>query len=286
MWKINELEKAANCAIKAARQAWQQTRHYYKGEYTIHNKSDGPVTEADRLANHVILELLEEEFPPSQCGYLSEEIIDDKVRFDRKYLWIIDPIDGTEDFIKGTDNFAMHIGLSGLMDDKFIPLVGVVYHPVRDRLFFAIKGEGAYVEEYSEKKELIRSKIHVSGIDDISHMRAVISYTHRTRRLTRLMERLPIKEFYTLGSMGLKMCEVASGKAEIYVNISSGKFKEWDICAPHLIVEESGGQFTDLEGYPIYYNKLIYIQQIGVLASNAMCHQPLLNLINKNLVEL
>lgn len=283
--KIN-LHNALDAALSAARLAWCEVCHFYRGEYSITEKVDGPATEADHQANQVIVRELEKKFPRSHYGYLSEEIKDDRERLDHQWLWIIDPIDGTKDFIEGTGNFAMHIGLAGPMNGHIVPMVGVVYHPLPDRAFCAIRGEGAFVMEPPETDQPgadDKRRLAVSDQDDIARMRAVISYSHRTRKLVRLMDRLPIGEYFSMGSMGLKMATVAGGLADFYLNISRGKFKEWDICAPHIIVEEAGGRFTDLDGHSIYYNKEDYVQPVGVLASNGQRHDELLGLISEQL---
>lgn len=283
------LDHALDAAIAAARLAWCEVRHFYQGEYAITEKVDGPATEADHQANHIIVHELEKTFPRAKMGYLSEEIKDDRKRLEHQWLWIIDPIDGTKDFIEGTGNFAMHIGLAGPHNGHIVPMVGVVYHPLPDRAFCAIRGKGAFVIEPADGESaspIERRPLTVSTQNEVSKMRAVVSYSHRTRKLVRLMDRLPIGEYFSMGSMGLKMSTVAGGQADFYINISRGKFKEWDICAPHIIVEEAGGMFTDLDGRPIHYNKNDYVQPVGVLASNGQRHDELLALVNEHIIAL
>lgn len=257
-------------AAKAiARAAWEHIRPYYKGEYAVTEKPDGPATDADLAANAFIVGALSERFPND--GMLSEESEDNEERLTCERVWIVDPIDGTKDFIEGTDDFAIHIGLVERAGEEYLPQLGVVYQPVGDLLHFACRDQGAWVEDGQGKVERLR----VSTVSERSEMTAVITRSHRTERFLVLMDRLGPRKTVTMGSMGKKMMQVARGAAEFYLNNARGMCKEWDIAPPAVIVEEAGGTVTDLRGRPLAYNRKDPRNHDGLLVSNGPNHESL-----------
>lgn len=280
LWRV-----ARDAATHAAIAAWGVIASYYDGSYVIEEKAEGPTTEADRVADLLIVERLSHCFPRSKFGYLTEESDDSDERLDRERVWIIDPIDGTRDFINHTDNFAIHIALVERADDNlFYPVAAVVYLPMLGRLYSAVKGGGAHRQLIPHPPQASdwdnhRRPIQVSTRSRIENMRSVVSNANRTSRLMRLIHSLNLENHWHVGSLGVKLSIIAEGDAEVYVNLTQGKCKEWDTAAPELILSEAGGVLTDLTGAPITYNKPNVYHMNGLLATNGPAHQMLLETV-------
>ena len=274
---------AVRIAKSVARAAWEKVGHYYGGSYKIHQKPDGPATTADREADALITEKLQQVFPASEYGYLTEETEHGLGRLRRERVWIIDPIDGTYDFIDGTGQFCIQIGLARRIRGRFRPVASVVYEPVAGRIFSALLGEGAWVESVNEDAKLKR--LRVSRRKKPGDLRAVMSRSHRTEDLELLMKALGPKSILSTGSVGLKLCRLARGDADFYPNLSLGGTKEWDTCAPELILTEAGGSFTDLRGRALEYNRKNVDNEHGLMASNGVCHRQVLSAIRKHFAD-
>ncbi len=282
LWRLARAQ-AAHAAIAT----WGVIASYYNGSFYIEEKADGPCTEADRAADLAILERLRRTFPPDRYGYLSEETVDDRDRLNHDRVWIIDPIDGTRDFINGTGNFAIHIALVERMADlQWHPVAAVVYLPVLGRLYSAVRGEGAHRQHVPAPPkpgdwDNPRQPLRVSNRAEPQNMRSVVSNANRTSRLMRLIHSLQLEDHWHVGSLGVKLSAIADGEAELYVNLSQGKAKEWDTCAPHLILSEAGGMMTDLAGAPITYNQPDVHHNAGLLASNGPAHHMLIDHVRR-----
>ncbi|MBX3729802.1 MAG: 3'(2'),5'-bisphosphate nucleotidase CysQ [Candidatus Sumerlaeia bacterium] len=281
-------------ARHAALHAWAAIAHFYCGEFEVFHKDDGPATEADRLADRLIVEHLARHFPRSDYGYLSEEFEDDATRLERSRVWIIDPIDGTNDFMDGLDDFAMHVALAERgSDGRFRPVAAIVYQPCPGWLFSARAGEGAFleVEQRDDPDEAwwhspapdpatahfdAPVRLAVSSTAAREALVAIVSRSHMTRRLKAALDGLAVARTLRRGSLGVKIADVARGAADFYLHTEHGRCKEWDLCAPHLILEEAGGRVTDLRGEPLDYNQPDVRAHHGVLASNGAAHDLLL----------
>jgi 3'(2'), 5'-bisphosphate nucleotidase len=266
-----DLELAA--AKEVARMAWQRIEPFYEGEYEITQKRDGPATEADHAADELIIRELGRRFPG--YGILTEESDDNRERLDRDRVWVVDPIDGTKDFIEKAGNFAVQIGLVVRTGDGYVPEVGVVYHAVKDHLYFARRGGGAWVEAPGEPPRRLR----VSCVARMEEMAVVVTRSHRTPRFFDLLDLLRPREIFTIGSLGIKAAWVASGRADYYFNNARGFCWEWDACAPDVILSEAGGAMSDFKGLPLRYNREDVCFRDGILASNGACHAELLERI-------
>lgn len=291
--------KACNDACRIAAEAWTAIRPFYRGSYEIFEKSDGPATEADRLADRLIMDGLRQNCPEPEYGYLTEESED---RFDRlasSRVWIIDPIDGTKEFIAGTGNFVVQIGLvEPDAAGEWRPVVGVAYRPVAEMMYFAIEGQGAWRRHWpAGQSDLLPAfdpqtgapmvgaeRILVTDRNTIGSLRSVLSNTHRSSRLVRLIQSLNLESYWHIGSLGVKIAVIAEGGAELYINLY-GKTKEWDSAGPHVILTEAGGRLTDLEGNPVRYNQRDVWQHNGLIASNAVIHDEVVELVQKYLRE-
>ncbi len=244
-----------------------ELKRFWQVELQIINKSDdSPVTEADHASNTAIIKILSE---MPEVAILSEETEDNDERLLAKEVFVIDPLDGTNNYIKGVDEFAVLIGY--LEDNK--PVIGLVYNPVTDVLYYAIEGGGAYREDVSGV-----SRISVNKIDQFVDMTAVVSRVHDKSRTMRFLTELGVNNIIPMGGGGLKMCQVAEGVANIYVN-PTNKLGEWDAVSSFVIVREAGGTFTDVYGDDPIFNKPIPNMPNGILVSNGKRHQEMVDLI-------
>ena len=131
--RLRSWEAARDVACRASRRAWEAIEGLYEAGNVVERKADGPVTAADRLADSVIVEMLEMEHPRDHYGYLTEESENDLTRLERDRVWIIDPIDGTTDFINRTGNFAIHIALvEKIQPELWLPVAAAVAQPTDD----------------------------------------------------------------------------------------------------------------------------------------------------------
>lgn len=224
-------------AIEAARQAGAIILKHYKTDYEIREKSrDNPVTVADHESNARIKDVLLSEFPDD--GWLSEESKDDLSRINLARVWIVDPLDGTKEFIAKINEFAVSIALV----EGGRPVVGVIYNPVTDELFSARKGEGAWLNGET---------IEVSTQDQLSEADILASRSELKRNEWDAHK----KTFHVVrsGGMAHKMSLVACGFAD--GSFSLQPKNEWDFAAGDLIIHEAGGMVTGLGGELFAYNK-------------------------------
>jgi len=254
--------------IGIARLAGKKVMDYYASTYDYHFKSHGaPVTQADLASDEIIRQSLEKFGVP----ILTEESRDFPERLDSQYLWIVDPLDGTNDFIKKDGEFSVLIGLV----ENGSPILGVVLEPCTGNIFFAENEKGAYRE--SEGKI---EKLRVSVETETEKMKIFFSRSHLLEKELQLADNLNLKEKITLGSAGLKIARIAEGKGEIYVN-SSNRTGEWDTCAPEVILKEAGGMITSGKGEPLPYNKKIPLHPDGFIVTNGRAHQGILAAYNE-----
>lgn len=274
----SDWEKAREAACDAAAEAWRAIAGLYETGSHVVEKADGPSTEADRLADRLIAERLQRSYPLESCGYLTEESEDANARLTRDRVWVIDPIDGTKDFIKKNGNFTIHIGLVEKTGPNLWEAVAAaVYRPVAGTMYSAAKGGGSSAQKYQNHAPVgAPERLRVSTRAPLSRMRAVISSSHRTGELDRLIEFLQCADVLSIGSIGLKLSLIATGECDFYVNLARGKCKEWDVCAPDLILAEAGGIVTDLDGGHISYNRNNVLLEGGLLASNSLIHDELI----------
>jgi 3'(2'), 5'-bisphosphate nucleotidase len=247
-------------AIELARLAGAQALQMQRGELQVEMKpGDEPVTVADRLASELILAGLAASFPADPI--ISEEAVPPSGAFGSPRFWLVDPIDGTKDFIRGEDGYAVMIGL--VCDGR--PAMGVVYQPALDRLFYGTP-EGAHVTYQGQTTPLA-----VSSVTAAADARLVASKSHRGNDIDRVKQRLGIADEINVGSVGVKLCIIAAGVRDLYVN-PAAKTKAWDTCAPEAILVPAGGRLSDLFGAPIDYAKELAHHR-GLVASNGRIHE-------------
>ena len=256
--------------IEIAQKAGEIAMRFYDKEYSIEEKKNKtPVTEADMAIHHFLMEKL------SAYNYpiLSEEDVENFDRGDAEHMWIVDPLDGTSDFIQKTGDFSILIGL--IYNDE--PVLGVVYEPAKDTIYFAEKNKGAYMCHSRENGN--PEKISVSDKNNFSDMTILLSRNHLMDSDIALCENLSIEKQKKRGSTS-KMCVIARGDAEIYVN-TSDRTAEWDTCAVQIILEEAGGKITDMNGERLVYGKENPLNLNGFIASNGISHNEIVSAIKK-----
>ena len=260
-------------AERAARAGGEVVAAWYaRGPIAVETKADrSPVTEADRAAGAAIAAVLREAFPGDWI--LSEEEVDDPARLGRRRVWIVDPLDGTRDFIARTDQFSVHVGLA--VDG--IAVVGAVYQPVSGALYSAAAGGGAW-----RTRGGARARIAVSGVRELGAIRIGTSRMNPTSRLGRFLAAAELEAQAVPMGASVKHMATAEGALDACVSLSGGE-QEWDTCAPEVVIREAGGQLTDGDGRPFRYNQRDLGHRRGSLASNGACHAALLELLRPHL---
>ena len=230
-------------------------------------RNEDPVTLADLKVNELIIQRINQKYPNYNWGILSEE----NVKFSPEnrmpnswpeWLWVLDPLDGTKDFIQGTGNYAMHLALN----HKGRPLIGVVLIPEKDELWIA-NGKKLWCEK-SDGSQKINN---ISKNKKLSQMTLVSSKNHRNQKLEKLIERIDFKKVVTMGSIGCKIASILRGESDIYITLSIPGCscpKDWDFAAPEAILRAAGGAITNLNNEELIYCKKNYEQGGIIIATN------------------
>jgi 3'(2'), 5'-bisphosphate nucleotidase len=258
-----EIEVAAELARTAGAVL---LKHYYS-PFLVEQKVNAlqeieEVTAADREANDLIVRRLLTEFPDD--GVLAEESADTEDRLRKNRVWLIDPMDGTKNFIQRDGDFAVQIGLAAGGE----VVCGVVYQPVRDVLYRAVRGQGAWIEAPAKSP----AQMKVSTRTAPGEMVLASSRSHRSPRMERVVNAFGFKKEMRRGSVGVKIGLIAEQEADLYLHLSPST-KQWDTCAPEIILTEAGGRLTDLFGQPLRYNALRIDNRNGVVATNGAAHE-------------
>lgn len=234
------------------------------GPHQVVCKADGsPVTAADLQANSAIVDLIRSRFP--QDGLLSEESLDTSARLGCRRVWIIDPLDGTRDFVEGTGQYAVHVGLA--IDG--CATVGVVAEPATERLTWAVRGQGAFAQDSAGSI----NRLQVSSEARLSAFAVGTSRLAMSANVQDFIDAAPPLLRVAMGA-STKVLAVARGALHAAVWLSAVE-KEWDTCAPSVIVQEAGGMMTDVFGDALTYNNADVVHRRGLLASNGSAHQDL-----------
>ncbi len=228
-----------------ARVAGERILEVYETDFDVIAKADdSPVTRADMAAHKVIEAGLKEIAP--DIPVLSEE--SSRLPYSERKTWgrywLVDPLDGTREFIKRNGEFTVNIALI----DNDAPIMGVVYVPITQDMYYASEGAGAYLHRHGSESA---RKLSVAPANKEQYMVAG-SRSHPGERLKLFLERLENYELVSLGS-SLKFCRVAEGMADIYVRL--GLTSEWDTGAAQCVVEEAGGKVRDIDGNRLSYNQ-------------------------------
>ncbi|MEM7111095.1 MAG: 3'(2'),5'-bisphosphate nucleotidase CysQ [Chloroflexota bacterium] len=243
--------------IEICRAAGATIMQYYRSSFEVHDKKpDNPVTDADFAADALLKERLLARLP--EAGWLSEETVDSPERLDKKRVWIVDPLDGTKEFVMGIPEFSVSVAL--VEDGK--PILGVVYNPAADELFAAVKGEGVW---FNGEKTAVSPRADLTG--------AIIDASRSERKRGEFEPFEATMEIRTMGSIAYKLARVAAGMAD--ASWSRGPKNEWDICAGVLLIEEAGGVCVNLDDETFVFNRPKTLVN-GIIADNGRLHAAVL----------
>ncbi len=247
-------------AVAAAREAGAAVRGFYKDRYTVTEKGqDNPLTDADLASNRILEVRLRDRYPA--FGWLSEESVDDPVRLDREWAWIVDPLDGTKEFTLGIPEFVVSIGLCQGGEAR----LGVLYNPIKDELFAGAIGLGATFNGVS---------CRVSSHATLLGSRVVCSRTEMKKGMfdqwAGQLTPVPV------GSVAYKFGLVAAGQAE--ATFTPQPRNEWDICGGVAVVTAAGGRCTDGSGQTYQFNRRDPLHH-GVCATNGLVHEAIQTLM-------
>ncbi len=241
-----------------------------KSNILKNNNLDDPVTLADLKVNEIIIKRINEKYRDASWGILSEE--NAKANSFNSYcshdwMWVLDPLDGTKDFIQGTRNYAMHLALNY----KSRPYIGIVLIPEKDELWIA---DGKKV--WGEKRDGSIIKPNLSKNIILQDMTLVTSKNHRNPTLRNLIEKIDFKEVIIMGSIGCKIASILRGQSDIYICLSmpeGSSPKDWDFAAPEAILKAAGGAITNIYNEELVYGASNFRQGGIIVASNNCINQ-------------
>lgn len=254
------LRRELTLARRAARAAGDILRgHWRRGDYQIGSKGkDNPVTEADLEADRALKRLLHDPFP--EYGWLSEETADSEARLKCRRVWIVDPLDGTKEFIQGIPEFCVAVALV----EEGHPVLGVTYNPITREMFWSARGMGCHLNteavRVTRTRVLRRANVLASrsetarGEWEVFHGRLRVSPT---------------------GSVAYKLALVAAGKGD--ATFTRSPKSEWDIASGAALLAEAGGTMTDIHGTMIRFNQR-RVKVAGMIADNTVLHEQLVKI--------
>ena len=247
----------------AARNAGKILMKYYKSEDNqVEMKGvDNPVSIADKEADKYLSDFLIGEFPND--GWLSEETVDTEERLSKNRVWIVDPLDGTKEFIEGIPHFSVSIAM--VYDGR--PVVGVIYNPATNEMFSCEKSKGVYLNakkvNVSHKTNLLDASISVSRSE--------------ARRKEWEPYRNHFKSINPIGSVAYKLALVSSGNYDIFTTLAPKN--EWDICAGDCLVSEAGGVLKTVNDKKIIYNQKKTLVRDTIIATNSVLFEGVSDLL-------
>ena len=250
----------------------EQPPHGFPKALSVDEGGEGPVSAADLAVNKWLLDGLSAAFPQADWTLLSEETAKEQLTegqpLPADWLWILDPLDGTKDFLQGTGEYAVHLAL---VRDKR-PVIGVVLLPEADELWIGIVGEGAWCEDRQGE----RSPVRFSDRTEVSDLILVASRSHRDDRLVKLIDALNLGGSKAVGSVGFKVATILRGETDLYVSLSGKSApKDWDMAAPEAVLLAAGGRFTHADQADLTYNTGDVRQAGCLIASHGKAHAEL-----------
>ena len=244
-----------------------------KSKLLKNNNIQDPVTIADLKVNEIIINRLNENYKNINWDILSEEnvkINPDCCKISKEFLWVLDPLDGTKDFIQGTGNYATHLALNY----KNKPHLGIVLIPDKEELWISIN---EIVSCENRNGDLKRPNL--SQKFNLKEMTIVTSKNHRNQILKNLIDKANFKEVVVMGSIGCKIASILRGESDLYICLSlPGKSspKDWDLAAPAAVLKAAGGAITNLDNEELTYGKSNYEQDgIIIASSNHLSHKSI-----------
>ena len=265
--KVSGIEYVIDTVIEAG----ERVREIYESDFEVSKKDDNsPITKADLESNKIIRAALEKTGIP----ILSEEDVDDKSRLNSDKIWIVDPLDGTTDFVNRTGEFTIMVGLV----ENHIPVMGLIYWPTKQKLYYAERGMGAFCSHSDTVEECVWEVISVRETQNLEDCLALVSRHHLSDREKKILDHLKITHTASIGS-SLKVTEISSGMADVYLT-TTNKMKQWDTCASFCIISEAGGKITDVAGNELVYNTDIVNHENGLLVTNGFVHNEVVSKIS------
>ena len=232
----------------------------------INTKDDSePVTAADLAVNDLIIKKINKNYKEVDWHILSEEnvkTVSDNLNSNSKWMWVLDPLDGTKDFIQGTENYAMHLALN--YEKK--PCIGLVLIPEKDELWITDSKN-----VWCEKKDGLTKKAILQKNKSLREMTIVTSKNHKNPTLNKLINKAGFSKVNVMGSIGCKIASILRGECDIYISLSlPGKSspKDWDFAAPEAILTAAGGAITNVDNEELSYGKASYKQGGIIIASS------------------
>ncbi|WED44019.1 3'(2'),5'-bisphosphate nucleotidase CysQ family protein [Legionella cardiaca] len=255
---VNSLDKEFALALDLSYQAGELVQKIRTNGFQVYNKGPhlGLVTDADKAASKFIVEKLTHAFPDDII--ISEEEPLPQKNSAAKRIWFIDPIDGTKDFVTGSREWSIMLGLA----INGTSHLGIVYQPDANELYYAIKSKGA-CHIRSQKTTPIRTR----SISDPTKAILIQSRNHWSSKAQQIAKQFGINKTFQYGSIGLKLGKIATGEADLYFNFS-GHCHLWDLCGPQIILQEAGGKVLLSSGKPIIYSQGETIIKDSFLAAN------------------
>jgi 3'(2'), 5'-bisphosphate nucleotidase len=265
-------------AARLAREAGAAAMAFYGTDEKTIKEGGSPVTAADLAANRVIVAGLRTAFPGD--AVLSEESKDDPARLEAERVWIVDPLDGTKEFLAQNGEFSVMIALVAGGE----PVVGIVYRPDGDTLYRAEAGQGAWRERGGEAPARLGAAAADAAARPEDGLRMVGSRSHGDPLIDRIGRELGVTEKIPHGSVGLKCALLADGGADVYVH-PVPYLSEWDTCAPEVVLREAGGWVSDCRGERLRYNKAGPKQPEGILALAPRVDRSVVETIERSYAE-
>jgi len=253
----------------------------YKKDIIKFKKDNDPVTLADLKVSELIIQRIHEKYSNVNWNILSEENIniESNCLKNSQWLWVLDPLDGTKDFIQGTGNYAMHLALNY----KNKPFLGIVLIPSKNELWIS-NGQKIWCEDRNGKK----TKKNISKNKKLQDMILVTSKNHSNELLNLLINRIKFKKIIVMGSIGCKIASIVRGESDLYICLSlPGKTspKDWDFAAPEAILKAAGGAITNLDNEELIYGKSNFEHGGIIVASNNINIHKMICLEIKEIIE-
>ena len=265
----------------------EQPPYGFPKALSVDEGGEGPVTAADLAVNQWLLEGLQASFPAAGWTLLSEETAKEQLRagepLDAEWLWILDPLDGTKDFLQGTGEYAVHLALVRGQE----AVLGVVLLPEPGELWIGvINAAGSTADAgdttaapglaWCENRAGEQVPVAFSTRRERGELVLVASRNHRDQRLEQLLEAMALGDTKAIGSVGGKVATILRGETDLYISLSGKSApKDWDMAAPHAVLQAAGGAFTHADGRPLTYNSGDVRQAGCLIASHGPAHAEL-----------
>jgi 3'(2'), 5'-bisphosphate nucleotidase len=277
---LNQLRRLAwgAAAILRAYAAGEEPPYGFPRALTVEEGGEGPVSAADLAVNRWLLDGLADAFPRAPWSLLSEETAKDWLAsgqpISTEWLWVLDPLDGTRDFLAGNGEYAVHLALVRGQS----PVLGMILLPEREELWIGLlppssPENGSHGMAWCEDPKGLCMPPRLSCRRDAEDLVLVASRNHRDQRLEALVTALQIGPSRSMGSVGGKVATLLRGEADIYISLSGRSApKDWDMAAPEAVLRAAGGAFSHADGRPLTYNSGHGLQAGCLIASHGLAH--------------